>query len=115
MAKLIDEAEAYQPGPKNIAELDKVPVDIDVEDEEFTFTDDQGKEKTGHNKIVYVNGDKYRVPKSVLKQLKILKEEHEDLEYIKVKKSGKGLNTDYHVLKVEGETEEKTEKVKDED
>ncbi len=113
MAKLIEEAEAYQPGPKNIAELDKVPVDIEVEDEEFTFTDDNGDEKTGHNKIFYQNGDKYRVPKSVLKQLKVLKEEYEDLKYIKVKKSGQGLNTDYQVLKVDSPTEKKTEKVKE--
>ncbi len=100
MAKLKEEAETYSSGPKNIAELNEVPVDLDVEEERFEYTDDNGETKHGTNKIVFVDEEKYRVPKSVLKQLKVILEDNPELEKFKVKKSGQGLNTDYTVIPV---------------
>jgi hypothetical protein len=50
--------------------------------------------------IADLDGEKYRVPNSVLKQLKVLLEDNPDLKKFKVKKSGVGLNTDYTVIPI---------------
>ncbi len=116
MAKLKDEAKAYEPKQThNIAELNEVPVDLDVEDDKFEAedgVDEQGKPKmkTVQQKVVVINNIKYRIPNSVLNQLKVLLEDNPDLEKFKVKKSGQGLNTDYTVIPLmKGAKEEKVE------
>lgn len=98
MATLKDAARTYTSGPLNIAELDKVPTDIEVEEETFEFTDEKGQQKEGKNNVVVVEGQKYRVPNSVLKQLKEHLEDNPEMKHFKVKKSGHGLNTDYVVI-----------------
>jgi len=101
MAKLKDEALAYESKQtKNIADLDVVSVDLDLEDDEFETEDEKGNLKTVKQKITMVNGEKYRVPNSVLKQIKVLLEDNPKMQKFKVKKSGQGLNTDYTVIPI---------------
>ena len=103
MAKLKDEAQAYEPQQThNIAELDKVLVDIDVQDDEFETEDKDGNAKTVKQKVTVIGGIKYRIPNSVLSQLKILLEDNPKMNSFKVKRSGQGLNTDYTVIPLLG-------------
>jgi len=98
MAKLKEEAEAYTPGAfHNIAELDKVSVDIDVETENNTIDTEDGQKEV-ENKVTVIDGEKYRIPKSVLKQLKEYFKEKPDMKHFKVRKSGQGMNTNYTVI-----------------
>lgn len=95
MGKLIDEAKDYTPPQtKNIADLDEVPVEVDLE--ERSGNDKDGKDF--HYKVLVLNDEDYRVPNSVLKALKTIVEEKPDLKTIKVKKTGEGLNTEYTVI-----------------
>lgn len=102
MAKLKDEAKAYEArATHNIADLDEVSVDLDVQEEDFEFQDqDTGETKTVRQKIVEIDGERYRVPNSVLKQLKVYLEDNPNLQKFKVRKSGQGLNTDYTVIPI---------------
>lgn len=89
MATLNEFAKDYVPKAttKNIAELPEVSTDVEIEDDEFEFTKD-GKTKVVQQKIIEINGEKYRVPISVIKQLKILLEDNPNIKRFKVKKSG---------------------------
>ena len=99
MAKLKEEAMTYESKQtKNIADLEVVSVDLDVEDDEFEIEDEKGNLKTIKQKVIIVDGEKYRVPNSVLKQLKVLLEDNPKITKFKVKRSGQGLNTDYTVI-----------------
>ena len=91
----MDEAKAYEPPQtKNIADLEKVPTDIEVVEKEYTKSDgDKFKLK-----VVEVGGEDYRVPTSVLKSLKAIVEEKKELKFFKVKKTGEGLKTEYTVI-----------------
>ena len=90
MAKLGEEAQAYEPKrTQNIADLDSVSVDLDLKEEtevEFPY------------KFIEVDGQRYRVPTSVLAQLKLLIEDNKDLKSVKVKKMGSGMDTQYVVI-----------------
>ena len=77
-----------------ISVLKKVSVDLELREE--TFTDTEGKEFSVN--LVNIDGKDYRVPSSVLKQLKAQLEETPDLKYFKVKKEGEGMNTSYIVI-----------------
>lgn len=95
MGSLTDEAKAYEsPQTKNIAELERIPTSLQVE--ERTGTKKDGKSFTYN--VVVLNGEDYRVPNSVLKALKAILEEKPDLKEFKVKKTGEGLNTEYTVV-----------------
>lgn len=95
MGTLGEEAKAYEPPQtKNIAELETVSVDIEVEKKEFTKEDGS----TFSINVINVNGEDYRVPTSVLKTLKAILEEKQDLKNFKVKKTGEGLKTEYTVI-----------------
>jgi hypothetical protein len=98
MASIMEEAQSYNPPQtKNIADLEKVPTDIEVVDNTF-------KNKDGENfnvKIITIDGEDYRVPLSVLKSLKAILEEKPDLEAFKVVRSGSGMNTEYTVIPIE--------------
>ena len=95
MAKLKDEAKAYESKTtKNIAELPKVSTDLEVV--ENSGVDAEGKEFS--YKVVIVEGEEYRVPNSVLKQLKVILEENLNLKFFKVKKTGTGMATEYQVI-----------------
>jgi len=95
MTKLIDEAKAYEPPKtKNIADLDSIPVDIDVVEREFTKEDGS----TFKMKVIVLNDEDYRVPTSVLKSLKAIVEEKPDLKKFKVIKTGEGMKTSYTIV-----------------
>lgn len=98
MKTIKEEAQAYEsPKTKNIADLEKVPTDIETEEREFTKEDGT----SFHLKVIVVNGEDYRVPTSVLKSLKAILEEKPDLKFFKVKKVGEGLKTEYTVITLE--------------
>jgi len=95
MARLKEEAQAYVPKQtKNIAELPRVSVELEL-------NDGDGLDNDGHPfkyKFVEVDGEAYRVPGSVLGQIKDLLEENPNLKFIKVKRTGEGLKTRYTVI-----------------
>jgi len=91
MAKLIDEAKNYESKAKvnNIADLKEVSTDLDVKDEveaEFPY------------KYIVVDGQKYRIPGSVLGSLRVILDENSKLAKFKVKKTGEGMETRYTVI-----------------
>lgn len=95
MASLKEEATAYEaPKTKNIADLDMVGVDIEVE--EKTAVDKDGKEFT--YKYIVENGEEYRVPNTVLEQLQTQLKNNPDMQAFKVDKAGSGLATKYTVV-----------------
>ena len=95
MATIFEEAQAYEPPQtKNIADLEVVRTDANIEEREFVKED--GSKFTV--KVINVNGFDYRVPTSVLKSLKAMNEDKPDLKTFKVKKTGEGLKTVYTVI-----------------
>lgn len=91
MATLKETAENYEaPKIKNIADLDKVKIDDvliqEENDVDFPYS------------YFMLEGEKYKVPKSVLMALQDILLENPKLTYIKVKKSGEGLKTKYTVI-----------------
>ena len=98
MATIKDEAKAYEPPQtKNIADLEVVRTDAEIEEKEFTKEDGS----TFKMKVITVNNEDYRVPVSVLKSLKAILEEKPDLKAVKVKRTGEGLKTEYTVISLE--------------
>ena len=95
MAKLKEEARDYEPPQtKNIADLEKVSVDVDLEDRE-------GSDKNGKKfkyKVFIADGEDYRVPGVVLGDLKEILKEKPFLKFFKVNKKGEGLQTKYTVI-----------------
>jgi len=98
MASLKDEATAYEPQhTKNIADLEAVSVSQEVKKE-------TRRNKDGEEYIIsFINvlGIEYRVPNSVLEQLKAITKVKPDVKTIKVIKKGEGLNTSYTVVQLE--------------
>jgi len=100
MSKISEYVKDYEPTTKtkNIAELDKVSTDLELEDDDYEFTKD-GETKTVKQKVIVVDGENYRVPVTVLQQLKILIEDDPDLKSFKVKRSGSTKDdTRYQVI-----------------
>jgi len=107
MATIKDIALAYEPQQtKNIAELDYVPVELELV--ESTHKNSAGEDFTV--KTATVDGEKYRVPNSVLEQLKGILTKFPDSKYFCVSKSGNGMSTKYQVMPHSGKVKE--EKVK---
>lgn len=79
---------------KNIADLEMVKVDVEI------FDDVRQNKDNEDYKVMFIveNGEEYRVPTSVLEQLKLILESREDLKMFKVVKSGVDLNTKYQVI-----------------
>ena len=78
---------------KNIAELEKVSVDMEV------FTEQRGEgDKAFEIDLIKVEDQEYRVPKSVLRQLKTLIENKPEMTEFQVLKSGEGMETSYQVV-----------------
>ena len=95
MATIKELAQAYQPKTaKNITELKVISVDFEVKLQ--TGEDDQGK--TYSYNYIEVNGEKYRVPDSVLSALKQILEKKPSLKTYAVSKSGEGRQTKYTVI-----------------
>lgn len=95
MAKIIEEAKEYiAQTTKNIAELKEVDVQLELENR-------QGTDKEGETfkyKVIIVDEEEYRVPGSVLGNLKAILEKKPDLEKFAVSKQGTGMNTTYTVI-----------------
>lgn len=94
MATLKEEAMAYEPKQTlNIADLDEVPVDLQL-------YDGQGKDKDGNDfkyKYAELNGKEYRVPNSVLEEIQKILRLKPTVSKVKVIKKGSGLSTRYEV------------------
>ena len=99
MAKLKDEALNYEPKKtKNIADLDIVNInEVELEDREFTKEDGEAFSF----KVMKVGDDEYRVPVSVLKNLKAILAIKPELKSFRVTKTGEGMNTSYTVIPLE--------------
>lgn len=92
MTTLKEAAKAYTPKQTlNIADLPEVPTDLQLEDREGM--DNEGK--PFKYKVINLNGADYRVPGSVIGDLKALMEEKPNLAKFKVIKKGTGMNTRY--------------------
>ena len=100
MVKISEYAQAYESkATKNIADLDKVQTNLELIDDEFEFKDAEGNDKKVKQKVVVVENEKYRVPVSVIQQLKVMLEDNKDLKHFKVKKTGESKdNTRYTVI-----------------
>lgn len=102
MSKISDYAKEYEPKQttKNIADLPEVSTDLELEDDEFEFTDKVTRQaKTVKQKVVVINGESYRVPASVIQQLKVILEDNPQLKRFKVKRSGSTKDdTRYQVI-----------------
>ena len=95
---LKQEAEEYvPPTTKNITELEKVSVDTDVVEKEYSKDDGS----TFTVKVITVDGEDYRVPITVIKSLKVILKEKPGLKYFKVARSGEGFKTVYTVITLE--------------
>jgi hypothetical protein len=78
----------------NVADLDKVPVDVTLKLREGE--DNEGNAFSYH--FITIDEKDYRVPASVLEQLKVHLEENPKLKFFKVKKSGEGMKTKYTTI-----------------
>ncbi len=96
MATLKESAEAYveTAKTKNIADLERVSVILDVQSK--TLKTKEGEEFSFD--YVTIEGEDYRVPKTVFKSLKIMLEDNPNLAFFRVKKTGAGLDTVYTVI-----------------
>ena len=99
METLKQAAQNYVPQTtKNIADLEEVNIeDVKLEDRE-------GKDKDGSPfkyKVFVLNEEEYRVPGSVIGQIKGILEKNSTLKRICVTKKGAGLNTEYQVIPVQ--------------
>jgi len=95
MTTLKESAKAYVPqSTKNIAELEVVPLDAVISEKSGT-----NKEGQPYNYFVAtVGGEEYRVPSSVLSDLKTILTAKPNLKAVKVMKKGQGMNTSYTVI-----------------
>jgi|TARA_Y100000310_G_C20415153_1_gene683949 23S rRNA maturation-related 3'-5' exoribonuclease YhaM len=95
MANIKETANAYEGNrTKNIAELQKVATNMEVE--KRTGTNNKG-EVFEYN-VIIVEGQEYRIPNSVLKDLKEIQTDNENLKEFRVKISGEGMATRYTVI-----------------
>lgn len=98
MATLKDTAQGFIPKQtKNIAELDVVSIDSEV------FNDGLGIDNDGKEfrySYIKLNNEEFRIPNSVLGQLKDILEETPKLIKFKVKRTGEGLKTRYTVIPI---------------
>jgi len=92
MATLREEASSYEKKlTKNIAELDKVSVDVELHNREGM----DGHGKPFKYKVAVLNGEDYRVPWSVLSDLKAILKHRPDTKEVKINSEGTGMNTKY--------------------
>lgn len=90
-----DSAIEYQPKTaKNITELKSVDVTLVVQTE---TGEDMNGEEYSYN-FVEVSGERYRVPDSVLKDLKAILKVKPSLSKFAVTKTGEGRQTKYTVI-----------------
>lgn len=94
MATLKEEAMAYEPKQTlNIADLDEVPIDLQV----FTSNATNSEGKEFEYKYAEFNGKQYRVPNTVLEEIQKIIKLKPTVTKVRVTKSGAGLGTKYKV------------------
>lgn len=102
MVKLNEYTKNFEPTSKtkNIADLKEVSTDVELIDDEFEITDKMTKQiKTVKQKVIVVDGEQYRVPNSVIGQLKVVLEDNPNCKKFKVKKTGTTMDdTRYQVI-----------------
>ena len=90
-----DAAKTYVPkATKNIADLKSVSIDL-------VLMNESAKDKDGvefNYNYIEVEGEKYRLPDTVLKDLKAILEKKPTLRTFSVTKQGDGRNTKYTVI-----------------
>ena len=100
--KLNEYANTFEPAAKtkNIADLKEVPTDVELIDDEFEITDKITKQiKTVKQKVIVIDGEQFRVPNSVIGQLKVVLEDNPNCKKFKVKKTGTTMDdTRYMVI-----------------
>lgn len=91
MGNIKDNAMAYESKAKikNISELNVVDISLAM------FEDTEAEYPYAY---IEVNGERYKIPPSVLANLKAILEENPNLKKFKVKKSGEGMDTKYTVI-----------------
>ena len=95
---LRETAKTYEsPKTLTVAELEGLSLDVPIEEREGT--DKKGKHFK--YKVAIVAGDEYRVPSSVLTDIKTIMEAKPGLKIIKVIKKGEGMGTSYTVVPLE--------------
>jgi hypothetical protein len=95
MGTLREEAQAYEPQQtKNIADLQVVSLD-DLNLQDGTGTDEKGE--AFEYKFVTVGSVQYRVPPSVLGEIKKILKLKPEVAKVKVVRKGTGLSTRYEV------------------
>jgi len=95
MVSLKETAQGYEPKQTlNIADLDVVDLEA-FEIEDRTGTDKKGKDFS--YKVMVANGQEYRVPNTVLEEIKKILALKPDVKKVKVNKKGSGLATRYTV------------------
>lgn len=98
MTTLAEQAQEYtSKKTQNIADLDSVSVTTDIREEEFTKKDGE----TFKQNIITVDDVDYRVPVSVIKNLKVLLEQKPKMTHFKVIKLGSTKDdTTYTVMDI---------------
>jgi len=95
MATLKETAKEYVPPETlNIADLDKIPISIEL-------LDGEGKDKEGKTftyKYAEIEKKKYRVAGSILGGIKAIMEKIPGVTHVSVIKQGSGMNTKYQVI-----------------
>ena len=104
MTTLRESAKAYEPPQtRNVTELEALSLDVPIVlrkgKKKATSENPQGEEYEYH--VAVVLGEDYRVPDSVLNQIKTIMESKPNLKTVKVVKKGSGLNTVYTVIPLE--------------
>jgi hypothetical protein len=95
MASIKESAKNYESKQtKNIAELQSVSVDLAV----LEGTGKDKDQKEFKYRYIEVDGEEYRVPDQVLKDLKAILEKKPTLKTFSVSKQGQGFNTKYTVI-----------------
>jgi len=104
MSSIKKMAEEYVPVvTKNIADLEKVSVDIDVQEKKQERKNPkEGEDPTFTYLYVVVEDVEYRVPKTVLEGLQTLLKAKPDMKFFRALKSGEGkTGTKYQVIPVD--------------
>jgi hypothetical protein len=97
MATIKQEAENYVVKvTKTVADLPKLSIDLEV----FEGSDEDKDGKPYSYKYVELNGEKFRMPSTVLSAIQENLKENKNLKEVKVKKKGTGLSTEYTVIQI---------------
>lgn len=79
---------------KNITELEQLSVNLETKEEVIN----EGTSEEWRQMITVIKGEDYRVPITVLKQLKEQLKAKPEMEHFRVTKTGSGMKTVYTVI-----------------